>query len=233
MKFYHISVKGRREYNEDSSIAKKIGDHYLFAVADGLGGHAAGEIASRIALIELEETVKRVEGSPEELLRRSIEKANEEVYSQSKEFADRRGMGTTLVASLFDASGKGVIANVGDSRAYLINDGVWHTKDQSFVQALIDAGVIDEDKRFGHPMRNIVTKTIGADEQIEPDIYDIDINDKILLLSSDGLHDYVTDERIREIAKDGYLKDVCDKLIDEALESGSTDNITLVICRVV
>ncbi|RLI78813.1 serine/threonine protein phosphatase, partial [Archaeoglobales archaeon] len=151
MKFYAISEKGRRKNNEDAYLAKKISSYYVFAVADGLGGHAAGEIASKIAVIELEETIKRFKGSPKEMLKKAIEKANEEVYLQSKEFADRKGMATTLVACILDENGNGIIANVGDSRAYLINDEIWHTKDHSYVQELVDTGVITEDEAFNHP----------------------------------------------------------------------------------
>lgn len=231
MKFFAISEKGKRENNEDAYLAEKIGSYYAFAVADGLGGHAAGEIASRIAILELRETVRRKAGSMREILEYAYEKANEEILFQSEMFPERKGMGTTLTACILDENGKGVIANVGDSRAYVINDEIWHTRDHSYVQELVDKGVISEEEAMKHPMKNIVTRVLGVEEQVTPDFYEIDLKEKTLLLSTDGLHDYVREERIVEIARAYDPERACKELVREALREGSEDNITVVVMR--
>jgi len=232
MKYYGLSVKGRRENNEDSYLIEKIRDFYVFAVADGLGGHEAGEIASKLAMIELKETLKetlkRHEGDLKDLLIRAFKKANDELFLQNK--IRKSNMGTTLTACVVKGF-RSIIANVGDSRAYVINGGIWHTKDHSYVQKLLDAGAITEEDAFRHPYRNIVTRVIGLDEDVEVDLYEVDLRGKVLLLSTDGLHDYVRDEKIKEIVLSFEPKDACEMLIEEALNSGSSDNITVVIIR--
>jgi protein phosphatase len=228
MKYYGLSVKGRRENNEDSYLIERIRDFYVFAVADGLGGHEAGEIASKLAIIELKETLKRQEGDLKDLLVRAFKKANDEVFFQNK--IRRTNMGTTSTACVVKGF-RGIIANVGDSRAYVINDGVWHTKDHSYVQELLDAKAITKEEAFEHPYRNIVTRVIGLDEDVEVDLYEVDLRGKVLLLSTDGLHDYVRDERIREIVLKFEPREACERLVEEALNSGSGDNITVIVVK--
>jgi len=141
-------------------------------------------------------------------------------------------MGTTLVACLLDERGKGVIANVGDSRAYLIDNEICHTKDHSYVQELIDAGVISEEEALKHPMKNIISRAVGVEEEIKIDFYYVDIASKILLLCSDGLHDYISAKKISEIVKTySNPEKAARKLVKEALRAGSEDNITVIICR--
>ena len=228
MKYYGLSVKGRRENNEDAYLSDKIRDFYVFAVADGLGGHEAGEIASKLAIIELKETLKRQEGDLKDLLVRAFKKANDEVFFQNK--IGRTNMGTTLTACVVKGC-RGIIANVGDSRAYVINDGVWHTKDHSYVQELLDAKAITEEEAFEHPYKHIVTRVIGLDEDVEVDLYEVDLRGKVLLLSTDGMHDYVRDERIREIVLKFEPREACERLVEEALNSGSGDNITVIVVK--
>ena len=231
MKYFAISEKGKRESNEDAYLAEKIGDYYVFAVADGLGGHAAGEIASRIAIMELRETVRRKTGTMDEILLHAFSKANREILFQSENVPERKGMATTLTACILDERGRGVVANVGDSRAYLINDGIWHTKDHSYVEELLDKGVISEEEAMRHPMKNIVTRVLGAEKQLTPDFYEVDVRGKTLLLSTDGLHDYVRDERIAEIVRAHEPEKACRELVRGALEKRSGDNITVVVVR--
>jgi len=169
LKYCAVTDKGGRSNNDDAYDAITIehprGNLHLLAVADGLGGGAAGEVASRLAVIELVETVKRRVAArktitPEtmkELLRAGFAKANEEICYQAKLVHERRDMGTTLVAALLRDDGTGVVANVGDSRAYLIESGeggrdrggggiVQVTRDHSYVQELVNRGTIDEDE---------------------------------------------------------------------------------------
>ena len=117
--FCALSEKGKRKNNEDYYLAEKIKDYYVFAVADGLGGHRAGEVASRVAINELKETIKREEGTPKKLLYKAFEKANSEILHLSKYNLALRGLATTLVATIVNEN-KITIANLGDSRAYFI-----------------------------------------------------------------------------------------------------------------
>jgi len=225
VEFFAISEKGVREKNEDAYLAEKIGKYYVFAVADGMGGHAYGEIASKIAIMELKETIRRFDDEPKNLLKKAFEKANTEILAYSKIVGAR--MGTTLVACLLDENGKCTIANVGDSRAYLINDEIWHTKDHSYVQELVDSKIIDEKEAKKHPMKNIVTRALGVEKRVEPDFYEISLKG-ILVLCSDGLHDYVDDVVIARVVKTHKPKEACKMLVDIALKR-SRDNITVIV----
>ena len=246
--------KGGRKKNEDAhdtvALEHASGNLHLLAVADGVGGHAAGEVASKLAVIELVETVKRrvaarktiTPESMKELLRAGFAKANEEVCHQSELVQERRDMGTTLVAALLRDDGTGVVANVGDSRAYLIESGeggrgrggggiVQVTRDHSYVQALVDRGVIDEGEAFTHPKKNIVTKVIGQ-EGVKPDLYDVKLGRGMLLLSSDGVSDALEDAEIQtavSISMSRSRDDGCRRLVKAALARGAKDNVTVVL----
>lgn len=225
IKFSALSVKGKREKNEDAYLAEKIGKYYVFAVADGMGGHAYGDRASKIAIMELRETLKRSKGKPEDLLKKAFEKANREIRAYS-EIVGRR-MGSTLVACLLNEEGEVVIGNVGDSRAYIINHNIWHTKDHNYLQELLNSNLIDEKEAKKHPMRNIVTRALGIEEKVEPDIYKIKLKGT-LLLCSDGLHDYVEDREIEKIVRTYKPEDACKELVKLALKR-SEDNITVIV----
>ena len=225
MKYYSISEKGLREHNEDYCITEKINDLYIFGVADGIGGHAGGELASRIAVEELKESIKRkgkhgfIEG---------FEKANNTIVNENER--RQSNMGTTLVAcSVNEKTGECIMAHVGDSRAYIFNEKIWKTIDHSLVQDLVKKGVICEEETFGHPQKNIVTKALGLEKRV-----DVDINKKIiknanLLLCSDGLSDYVNDEEIAKIVEKYRPEMACKKLVKKALDNGSKDNITIIV----
>jgi len=225
---YHaLSEKGVREKNEDAYIAGKVGDSHVFAVADGLGGHASGESASRIAISELKEAIERY---GEEGLTIAFERANNKIFLENR----RKGtnMGTTLVACIVGEDGKCKIANVGDSRAYIFeNHDIWRTKDHSLVQELIDKGVISEEEAFTHPRKNIVTRVLGLGEKIKVDSYEKNLEKSVLLLCSDGLSDYLKDHEIAKTAKSHNPKKACKKLCKMALKAGSKDNITVVVVR--
>lgn len=161
MKYYSISEKGKREQNEDNFITEKLNELFLFAVADGLGGHSFGEVASKIAIGELKEVFKR---KGQQSLNEGFTKANQTIFTEN----DRRqtNMGTTLVACLINETTHDcVIANVGDSRAYFFSDTIWKTKDHSEVQALIDNGIISQDEAFQHPKKNILTRSLGLQKK--------------------------------------------------------------------
>lgn len=232
--------KGGKENNEDAYDALTI-EHpscklHVLAVADGLGGHRAGEIASRLAIIELKETISRSASSYEkitpqvmkELLIKAYRKANEEICDQAKIKPEWHKMGTTLVAALLNDDGKGWVANVGDSRAYLIGDSIARiTKDHSYVQELVDRGVITQEEAAAHPEKNVVTKIIGM-EGVEPDFYGIELGEDILLLCSDGLTDGLSEEEIKQVVINSEMESICENLV-KATKPKSRDNITLVV----
>lgn len=234
--------KGGRENNEDAyeafTIEHPSGKLHVLAVADGLGGHRAGEVASKLAIIELKETISRSASSYEkitqqvmkELIAKAYRKANEEVCYQAKMSPERNNMGTTLVAALLDGEGKGVVANVGDSRAYLIGNGIRRiTKDHSYVQELVDKGVITKEEAAVHPEKNIVTRIIGM-EGVEPDFDEIELGKDTLLLCSDGLTDALRDEEIKQVVINSEIENVCKNLVEVA-KPKSRDNITIISAR--
>lgn len=228
--------KGGRKNNEDAYTALTLGRFYLFAVADGLGGHAAGEIASVLSIEALSETVKKGLSdassleSTKTLLAKGFEKANEEVLRQAEAVPERYGMGTTLVAALLNEKGKGILANIGDSRAYMAGDKIIRiTKDHSYVQELVDRSVITQEEAAVHPQKNIVTRIIGM-EGVEPDFYEINLGGNILLLCSDGLTDAMSDWEIREIIFErGDMEGKCKNLVNAALSRSARDNVTVVL----
>jgi len=230
---YKTDIGKKRVVNEDSLLVKQMGDLHLLAVADGLGGHSAGEVASRVALVEIEEYLKTnlSEGNLQEVMERAITKANREVFLLSKENSAYAGMCTTLVAALV-SNNKVLIANVGDSRAYLIGNNIWHTTDHSLVQELVAKKVLTEEEAIDHPQKNIVTRTLGAETEVSAEFYNEELSGKTLLLCSDGLTDLLRDQDIKEtIATSLTLEEACTKLIDLANDRGGKDNITVVLAR--
>jgi serine/threonine protein phosphatase PrpC len=231
--FFALSEKGLRDNNEDSYCAERIGDYYVFAVADGLGGHACGEVASGIAIECLKNAVKFYDGDPKTLLRDAIFDTDEKILAQSEKSPEKRGMATTLIAACVDEDLNCTVVNVGDSRAHIIkHENVRTTKDQSVVQELVDSGEILPEDAWQHPLSNVLSQALGDPESvISPDFYEVNLRDTFLLLSSDGLHDYVKKERIQEIVL-SYGENVeksVKVLVEEALSAGSDDNITVVL----
>lgn len=237
MKKYCVTDIGKkRKENEDSILCEKLKDQgYLLAVADGMGGHQAGKKASKTAIKELKKYVKNQleEGNEKfnEILRKGFKKADNKVTKLSEENPKHEGMGTTLVAAIINSE-KAVIGNIGDSRAYEINGRVEQiTKDHSLVQSLIDAGEITEEKARNHPQRNVVTQTIGTESDIDVDLYERELNE-VLMLCSDGLHDQLRDEEIKEIFnKNSNLETIGNKLIDKANQKGGKDNTSVVLIK--
>ncbi|EEB74762.1 Stp1/IreP family PP2C-type Ser/Thr phosphatase [Thermococcus sp. AM4] len=240
----HVAAKsyiGRRDNNEDYYIAKKIGGNILLAVADGMGGHLAGEVASRKAIEILEKTLERNKAeNPEKILKEAIKKANDEIYimGHDPDHPERYNMGTTLTAAIIRGN-NATIGNIGDSRTYLIKkDGTIKrlTKDHSFVQELVDRGEITEAEARVHPQKNVLTKAIGISPEIRIDPGDINTiqlkEGDYLLLCSDGLSDVLTDEEIaKTVVTSPSLEEAVQTLIEKAYSFGSTDNITVVLYK--
>jgi len=231
--YYASSEIGLRDNNEDSYCAERIGDYYVFAVADGLGGHACGEVASSIAIECLKNAVKFYEGDLKTMLRDAVFDADEQILAQSEKSPKKRGMATTLIAACVDDDLNCTVVNVGDSRAHIITqDEVKTTKDHSVVNELADSGEIAPEEVWQHPLSNVLTQALGDPESVvKPDFYDVNLRDTFLLLTSDGLHDYIRKERIREIvfANGNDVTKSCRDLVKEALAAGSDDNITIVL----
>jgi len=221
------SMAGRRPYQEDSVLAETLSDgRLLVAVADGMGGHAAGEVASALALETLMSSVTG--GTP---LADAFTLANREVHRKAAE-PGKQGMGTTLVAVLI-ADGEFTIANVGDSRGYLLSgDGVRRiTEDHSFVAEAMKRGQ-SEEEAMDTPWKDALTRSIGTDREVEVDVFGpfpIE-DDSALLLCSDGLYKTLLDSDLGELfAASGGPRGAAQTLVSEAFDNGSDDNISVAI----
>ncbi len=228
--------KGFRKQNEDACRIPNEGDKPLVIVADGMGGHLAGSIASRTAVDTI---CSYVENSNDDcsstlMLRRAVNYANRSIFDAAQLNDDCSGMGTTIVLALLGVRSVSC-AHVGDSRLYLF-DGkrlVRKTKDHSYVQELVDSGNITDEQAMTHPQRNILTRAVGTSrfEKVDVNTFEWKLND-MLLLCSDGLHGSVADSVIESILRsESDLLKCCDSLVETALNSGSRDNITVVIVK--
>jgi serine/threonine protein phosphatase PrpC len=215
-----------RTGNEDSWLAEPP----LFIVADGLGGHQAGEVASRIAVDVLAEQAPR--SAEPHALDDAVQAANLAVIDAAREGKGRSGMGTTLTAVILDGTHMAV-SHVGDSRAYLLHDGVLQrvTQDHSMVADMIREGTLTEEEARYHPNRSVITRALGTQTDMLPDTFEVDAarGDR-LLLCSDGLHAQVTDPEIAEILINSATpSDAAKALVTAANDAGGIDNVTVVI----
>lgn len=216
-----------RTLNEDTYYA----DGRLFAVADGLGGHLAGEIASKIAVLELAKSLSSPSADRREALRRAFNSANTAVIGRARERSEQSGMGTTLTVALAEQD-TAYFAHVGDSRAYLFRDNklTQLTKDDSLVSELVARGELTRAEADVHPQRNIITKAIGSEPTLVPQLYSMTLNEgDRLLLCTDGLCGLVDDDSIANILQIADARECAKTLIDKANEAGGSDNITVVI----
>ncbi|WP_158602922.1 PP2C family protein-serine/threonine phosphatase [Jiangella rhizosphaerae] len=217
-----------REGNEDSGYAGP----YLLAVADGMGGHAAGEVASRAAIEELLNADHLTDGDPLDVLAAAVIAANGRIDDMARADPARAGMGTTSTALLWNGV-QLALGHIGDSRAYLLRNGslTQITRDHTFVQSLVDDGRITPEDAREHPARSVVTKVLQGQSPIHPDysIIDVYAGDRVLICS-DGLSDVVTDHEIEAtLAHAHTVDDAADQLIAMALDAGAPDNVTVVI----
>jgi len=224
-------------YSPEGGSKNKKG--ILMALADGMGGHSGGAIASRIAInILMEEYYKDwLEDSIPDSLVQAFHKANAEVIAQSQNNIDLDGMGTTLTAVVFHQD-KMYYAHVGDSRGYVIfeNRISQFTRDHSYVAGLVKAGVITEEEARTHPEKNIITRAIGIDPDLRVDTsrkHQKTKKDQYVLLCCDGLYGVVSNEEMVNAVREYRVPDViCEKLIEKANEHGGPDNITAMIARI-
>lgn len=226
-----------RSGNEDSFLLDCA--RGLFIVADGMGGHAAGEVASemavRIIASELGSLRGVSDGDAATRMRSAIRKANAEIFDRTLAEHDKRGMGTTTtVMVLF--SRRYLIGQVGDSRAYLLREGEFLqlTKDHSYVQEQVDAGLLTPEQARTHPYSNVITRCVGANEDVAPDVYfgNLEQGDRVLL-ASDGLTGMLEDQQIAGIMTAEENPEVAvNKMITDANKRGGLDNITAIVIRV-
>ncbi len=248
--FWAATDVGRvRDHNEDNFLVDK--SHRLFVVADGMGGHAAGEVASAIAVNSMRDVVRQNkdlleayrEGSQIasaqdvlNLLEHAVQKACTEIHELAEHETEKRGMGTTL-SSLLVIGNRGFIAHVGDSRIYLLRGGrvVQLTEDHSLINELIKRGKLSPSDADSSPYKNAVTRAVGVYESVETDTIDFEVlpGDQYLL-ASDGLTGYLRDEEIQPLfERQEKVEDVPPALIDLANERGGKDNITTIVVRMV
>lgn len=219
----------QRTANEDSYYARAP----LFAVADGMGGAQAGEVASRIAA-EAFERAERGSGSPEAHLRSIAERANERIHRLAQDDSSRSGMGTTLTAAMVEGD-EVSFAHVGDSRAYVWRDGELKllTSDHSLVEELRRQGRLTDEQAEDHPQRSIITRALGPEESVEIDTLTFSSRpDDVFLICSDGLTTMVKDDGIAEILATSHtLAEAAKRLVEAANEAGGRDNITVVVFK--
>ena len=235
-----MSDVGRcRKVNQDMFLLdESLG---LFAIADGMGGHAAGEVASDLAINALAVSLR--ESGPQqgawstseaaELLRVALNEGNRRICESVLSRAEWRGMGTTMVALVL-AGDRAVIGHVGDSRAYLLRDGELRqlTSDHSWVNEQVKLGLLTAEQAHRHPMRNIVTRALGNQPAVEVDVIVETVRPgDVFALCSDGLSGMLDDQEIREVltARGSVPQTACRELVDRANERGGEDNITVIV----
>ena len=247
--FGKTDVGRRRKLNEDNILIDR--DTNLYAVCDGMGGHNAGEVASKMAIETLHAFIAKSHGEEKDItwpyglepslsfeanrLKTAIKLANKRVFKAADNREDYTGMGTTLVAALVNDAMLSV-GNAGDSRCYLVRDGklTQLTRDDSWVSAAWAEGILSSDEIDRHPLRNVITKAVGAKDNIdlETSEHTLAAGD-VVLLCSDGLHAMITDDEILKLLHPlpGSLEKTADVLIEAANAAGGKDNVSVVLLK--
>jgi serine/threonine protein phosphatase PrpC len=240
-------VGAKRNNNEDAFCIRE--DLGLFIVADGMGGHMSGEIASRLAVEGMVDFIERLSRENESTwpypyddtlsygenkLKMAILMANERIQAYASEHPESKGMGTTVVA-VYEEDGSLILANVGDSRAYLFRNGDLKilTSDHSWVNEQVRQGFLSETEAAHHPFRNVITRALGTKEEVLPDLTRLEPeNGDLLLLCTDGLNTMVENEELKTIFREVYdPKELCRKFVDQANDNGGEDNVTVLLLR--
>ncbi len=236
MKSFYLTDAGKvRDHNEDSVIIVKNNDGaYLMAIADGMGGHSAGEVASSIAIGYLGKHFKETflhlnKVNAVNWIRDAVEEINTLIFQHEKTHPESKGMGTTLVMAVLTKDYL-LFGNVGDSSGFVMKDGKLHkvTYDHTLVNLLVSAGELTKEEASVHPKKNVLMKALGASLEIDVDIFDCDTDITEILLSSDGLTNMLDKEQIEKVLlSDGDVEDKVIKLIKKANNRGGTDNISV------
>ena len=227
-----------RSGNEDNYLM--VPERGIFVVADGMGGHAAGEVASEMAVqlisrdlgsfkgLNVDDAATRMTGA--------VKSANNAIFERTLAEHDKRGMGTTATCLVLHGTNRYMIGQVGDSRAYLLREGRFHqlTKDHSYVQEQVDLGYLTPEQARTHPYANVITRCVGASADVMPDIFSGTVRaGDVFLLASDGLTGMVEDEVLQSILQSqGNPERWVDKMVAEANRRGGLDNITCIIVNV-
>lgn len=206
----------------------------LYIVCDGMGGHKAGDYASRYTVERIVASITRSRwNDPVRMIREAIQKANEILIVESQEDEDKQGMGTTVVvATIIDH--RLYVANVGDSRLYVAGNTIEQiTKDHSFVEEMVRRGEVAPENARTHEKKNVITRAVGAGKKIEIDFFEVELGDKdTVLICTDGLSNMVTDEQIFKIMMSHVdTEATCMSLVEEANKNGGADNITAVVIK--
>ena len=233
--FYFTDPGKVRSHNEDSvTIINNENKEFILAIADGMGGHKAGEIASSIAIEHIINSFNNIDtiGTKEDAidwLRNIVKEINEQIFQYAKKNPESKGLGTTLVIAI-KTEDYILFGNIGDSSGYVIKNGILHkvTKDHTYVGMLINNGKLSEESAKNHPGKNLLTRALGANDPIEIDIFDIDTSVKGLFLCSDGLTNMVSTEQIEKVLNSNLsIEEAVVKLIKKANSRGGTDNISI------
>ncbi len=238
MKVYYDTNKGLlRENNEDNFIVEETEKYSLYAVADGMGGHKAGEVASSIAIDSIREFFKekcdQESFQAPSFIIKSVQLANDKIREEASKKEECSGMGTTITMAVIDLDlNIAYIGNVGDSRAYILknNEITQITDDHTYVNELLKDGKITKGEAIHHPKRNVITRAVGSEEYVHADIFEIEIfENDVILLCTDGLTTHLSDEKILDTIMEYGSSDSVQKLIKLANDNGGTDNITIII----
>jgi protein phosphatase len=241
-------VGRKRKLNEDSYLVDP--ETHLYAVCDGMGGHNAGEVASKMAIESISAFIEKSHREKEitwpygldvnlsfdgNRLKTAIKLANKKVYKAADNREEYTGMGTTAVAALVSGNVM-TVGSAGDSRCYLVRDGKLSqlTRDDSWVSAAWAEGILSAQEIEKHPLRNVITKAVGAKDTIDLDIVEHHFqNGDLAILCSDGLHSMISDEEIQKVLTPmpGSLTEAAQRLIDAANEAGGKDNVSVVLVR--
>ncbi len=239
MNTFSITDTGRvRVNNQDSVFCEEnaVGSFpNLFIVADGMGGHRAGDTASRMCVEEAARKIRSSEKrTPVGIFEEAVSTANRAIYRQAMLHAELSGMGTTMVAATVEKE-SAYIVNIGDSRLYQMREELRQiTVDHSLVEEMVQSGEIQKDKMRTHPNKNIITRALGADEYVRPDYFEIEVmQGDVLLLCSDGLTNMLEDQRIENILKHrDNLEQAGRELVKQANEAGGKDNISVILIQI-
>ena len=236
MESYFLTDTGRvREHNEDSvTIIKNLNDEYLLAVADGMGGHKAGEVASSIVIEHLTKAFMEMEklgdkASTVKWLRKEIEDINNEIFEYTSTHPESKGMGSTLVLAIYSKEYL-LFGNIGDSSGFVFKDNELYkiTKDHTLVNLLVKNGELTPEEAKNHPKKNILMRALGANNPIEIDIFDVEDEIEGIVLCSDGLTSMLNNTQIEKVLlQEGPLEEKVIKLIRKANIRGGTDNISV------
>lgn len=236
MKSFYLTDAGKvRDHNEDSVIIVKNNEgSYLMAIADGMGGHSAGEVASSIAIGYLGKHFKDTFMNMSKVdavnwIRNSVDEINTLIFQHEKTHPESKGMGTTLVMAVLTKDYL-LFGNVGDSSGFVVKDDKLHkvTYDHTLVNLLVSAGELTKEEASNHPKKNVLMKALGLALEVDVDIFDCDMDITEILLSSDGLTNMLERSQIEKVLLgEGEVEDKVNKLIQKANNRGGTDNISV------